>query len=115
MKVFYIATAACVLSLAVSINAFAQGGSIKIIAPKDGSDLYTNKENKLDYEVKLGPGDDHFHVWVDGEKGPAQRELNGSYMLPKMAAGKHAIIVKIVDKGHVPTGPEQSVFVTVEE
>jgi hypothetical protein len=99
----------------VSTGAYAESGIIKILSPKDGSDLYIDKANKLDYEVKLGPGDDHFHVWVDGEKGPAQRELKGSYALPKMAPGKHAIIVKIVDKGHVPTGPEKTVFITAEE
>ena len=69
---------------------------------------------KTRWNTKLGAGDNHFHVWVDGERGGPVRDLKGSYMLPKMTPGKHAIIVKIVDKAHVPTGPEKSVFVKVE-
>lgn len=92
----------------------ASVGAVTIMAPRDGAMLPATGENKLAYSIKLGQGDDHFHVWVDGEKGPAQRDLKGDYVLPKMAPGKHAIIVKVVDKGHVPTGPQQSVFVTVE-
>jgi len=92
----------------------ASTGSVTIMTPRDGAMLPATGENELAYSIKLGQGDDHFHVWVDGEKGPAQRDLEGRYVLPKMAPGKHAIIVKVVDKGHVPTGPQQSVFVTVE-
>jgi hypothetical protein len=89
-------------------------GDIKIVSPKDGATLPAMGENKMDYEIMLGAGDDHFHVWVDGERGGPIRDLKGSYTLPKMTPGKHAIIVKIVDKAHVPTGPEKSVFVKVE-
>jgi hypothetical protein len=88
--------------------------SITIVSPKDGATLSAMGENKMDYEIKLGAGDDHFHVWVDGERGGPVRDLKGSYTLPKMTPGKHAIIVKIVDKAHVPTDPEKSVFVKVE-
>jgi hypothetical protein len=90
------------------------GGSVAIMSPKDGATLSSMAENKLDYEIKLGAGDDHFHVWIDGERGGPVRDLKGSLVLPKMTPGKHAIIVKIVDKAHVPTGPEKSVFVKVE-
>lgn len=90
------------------------GGSVAITSPKDGATLSAMGENKMDYEIKLGSGDDHFHVWIDGERGGPIRDLKGSVTLPKMTPGKHAIIVKIVDKAHVPTGPEKSVFVKVE-
>jgi len=89
-------------------------GSVMITSPKDGATLSAMGENKMDYEVKLGAGDDHFHVWIDGERGGPVRDLKGTLTLPKMTPGKHAIIVKIVDKAHVPTGPEKSVFVKVE-
>jgi hypothetical protein len=89
-------------------------GSVTIMSPKDGATLSAMGENKLDYAIVLGAGDDHFHVWIDGERGGPIRDLKGSYTLPKMSPGKHAIIVKIVDKAHVPTGPEKSVFVKVE-
>ncbi len=91
-----------------------KSGTINIMSPKDGADVYLSSENKMEYEVTLGAGDDHFHVWVDGEKGPAQRALKGSYVLPKMMPGNHAVIVKIVDKAHVPTGPEKTIFVKAE-
>lgn len=103
-----------ILGLAASTGVFADVGAVTILSPKDGADVYINSENKLDYEVVLGSGADHFHVWVDGEKGPAQRTLKGSYTLPKMTPGNHAIIVKVVDKAHVPTGPEKAIFVKAE-
>ncbi len=89
-------------------------GSVTITSPKDGATLSAMGENKMDYEVKLGAGDDHFHVWIDGERGGPIRDLKGTTTLPKMTPGKHAIIVKIVDKAHIPTGAEKSVFVKVE-
>ncbi len=89
-------------------------GTVTIMSPADGAMLSSNGENKLDYAITLGKGDDHFHVWVDEEKSPAQRDLKGSYVLPKLTPGKHAITIKVVDKGHVPTGPEQTVSVLVE-
>ncbi|HEY5604440.1 MAG TPA: hypothetical protein VIM41_15165 [Gammaproteobacteria bacterium] len=99
----------------IAMPAFAGDmGGVMIKAPKDGATLSASGENKLEYEIKLGEGDDHFHVWVDGDRGGPVRDLKGMYTLPKMAPGKHAIIVKIVDKAHAPTGPEKSVFVKVE-
>ncbi|MEK6748106.1 MAG: hypothetical protein AABY83_02715, partial [Pseudomonadota bacterium] len=65
-------------------------------------------------DIKLGAGDDHFHVWVDDQRGPPTRALKGSYALPKMSPGKHNIVVKIVDKAHMPTGTQQTVMVNVE-
>lgn len=101
-------------STAFSGDMSMKSGTINIVSPKDGADVYLASENKMEYDVALGAGDDHFHVWIDGEKGPAQRALKGSYVLPKMAPGPHAIIVKIVDKAHVPTGPEKTIFVKAE-
>jgi len=101
-------------TLAADMDMSMNKGGIMITSPKDGATLSAMGENKMEYAINLGAGDDHFHVWVDGEKSGPQRELKGSYMLPKMTPGKHAIIVKIVDKAHVPTGIEKSVFVKVE-
>jgi hypothetical protein len=89
-------------------------GNIMIMSPKDGATLSAMGENTMAYEITLGKGEDHFHVWVDGEKSGPQRALKGTYTLPKMTPGKHAIIVKLVDKAHVPSGVEKSVFVKVE-
>lgn len=92
----------------------ATGTMITITSPTDGAKLSATGENKMEYDITLGSGDDHFHVWIDGEKGPAQRELKGTYVLPKMTPGQHAVIVKIVDKAHVPTGPEKRILVQAE-
>ena len=90
---------------------YADTGKIEIINPADGAKLNVNEEQYLDYDVTLGERGNHIHVWVDGDKGPAVRSLKGSYELPKLSPGKHAIIVKVVDAGHIPTGPEKSVFI----
>ena len=89
-------------------------GSVEITAPADGAKLSASGENKIAYAVNLGAGDDHFHIWVDDQRGGPVRDLKGTATLPKMTAGKHTLTIKIVDKAHVPTGPEKSVSVTVE-
>ncbi|MBI3776285.1 MAG: hypothetical protein HY273_12165 [Gammaproteobacteria bacterium] len=101
-------------TLAMAADMGMSTGTVAITSPKDGATLSAMGENKMDYEVKLGAGDDHFHVWIDGERGGPVRDLKGTLTLPKMTPGKHAIIVKIVDKAHVPAGPEKSVSVKVE-
>jgi hypothetical protein len=105
---------ACAGTLAMADDMGMSMGKIMISSPKDGSTVSVSNDNKMEYEITLGAGDDHFHVWVDGEKSPPQRALKGSLVLPKMTPGKHAIIVKIVDKAHAPTGPQQSIFVKAE-
>ncbi len=90
------------------------GASIKIIAPGDKAQIDANEEYALKYEVTPGTGGDHFHVWVDDSRGPGIHDTKGTYMLPKMAPGTHTITIKVVDKGHVPTGPEKSITVTAK-
>ena len=105
---------ACAVTAAFAADAGKSTGTVTITSPKDGATLSAMGENKMDYEVKLGAGDDHFHVWIDSERGGPVRDLKGTLTLPKMTPGKHNIIVKIVDKAHVPTGVEKSVSVKVE-
>ena len=42
----------------------------------------------------------------DGERSPGIHDLKGTYRLPKLTPGEHVITLKLVDKGHVPTGPQ---------
>jgi hypothetical protein len=88
--------------------------AIQIVTPADHAQLDAGESYPLEYRVALGPGDDHFHVWVDGERSPGIHDLQGTYRLPKMTAGEHVITLKLVDKGHVPTGPQTSIRVTVK-
>lgn len=107
------------LLLAVAASAFAaapsapKGASIQILKPADHADLDSDEAYPLDYQVVLGSGDDHFHVWVDAERSPGIHDLKGTYVLPKMTPGQHVITLKLVDKGHVPTGPQKSITVNV--
>lgn len=48
-------------------------GSIKILAPADNAILDAGEEYPLNYEIALGSGDGHFHVWVADYKSSAQR------------------------------------------
>ncbi len=88
--------------------------AIQIVTPADHAQLDAGESYPLEYRVTLGPGDDHFHVWVDGDRSPGIHDLQGTYRLPKMTAGEHVITLKLVDKGHVPTGPQTSIRVTVK-
>ena len=116
MKTRYLAT---FLLLALAASAFAaapsaaKGASIQILKPADHADLDSDEAYPLDYQVALGPGDDHFHVWVDADRSPGIHDLKGTYMLPKMTPGQHVITLKLVDKGHNPTGPQKSITVNV--
>lgn len=90
------------------------GASIRILAPADGAHVDAGEEYPLNYEVSPGKGGDHFHVWVDGKRGPGIHDTAGKYTLPKLAAGEHVIAIRIVDKDHVATGPEKSIRVIAD-
>ncbi len=102
---------------ALTLSAFAANASgkasIQILKPADQAQLDADESYPLDYQITLGPGDDHFHVWVDNDRSPGIHDLKGTYMLPKMTPGTHVITLKLVDKGHVPTGPQKSIQVKV--
>ena len=75
-----------ILLLALPLALRADQASIAILSPKDGDVLDAGETYSLAYEVVPGPGGDHFHVWVDGERGPGVHTLKGKYDLPKLAA-----------------------------
>jgi hypothetical protein len=101
-----------ILTVSVSGESYDDGTSaesIKIVTPADKSQIDAGEEYPLKYEVTLGAGDDHFHVWVDDTRGPGIHDSKGTYTLPKMSPGTHVITIKFVDKGHIPTGPQKSI------
>jgi hypothetical protein len=106
------------LVLALAMSAFAAdapgAASIQILKPADNARLDAGESYSLDYQITLGPGDDHFHVWVDAERSPGIHDLKGTYRLPRMSPGPHVITLKLVDKNHVPTGPQKSIQVDVK-
>jgi hypothetical protein len=100
------------LSLFLSTRAGAvTPASIKILSPADHSELDADESYPLSYEVIPGTGSDHFHVWVDGNRSKGIHETKGTYNLPKLSPGEHTIMIKLVDKDHVLTGPEKSIQV----
>lgn len=110
-KTFLVAGA---FGMVLSAQLFAAPGSVTIVSPANNAQLDADKENPLVYEVVPGDGGDHFHVWVDDKRGPGVHDNKGTYMLPKMSPGVHVITLKVVDKGHVPTGPSAEIKVTVK-
>jgi hypothetical protein len=115
MKVSGVLILAGLMGLTQGSMALAKdAASIKILSPASNSQLDAGEEYPLNYEVTPGPGGDHFHVWVDNDRGPGVHDSKGTYTLPKLSPGRHVITIKVVDKGHVPTGPQQSINVTAK-
>jgi len=102
------------LSLLLPALALAGTANLKILSPANDAQLDAGEPYPLQYEIALGPGDDHFHVWVDGDRSPGIHDLKGIYTLPKLTPGDHVITLKMVDKGHQPTGPQTSINVHVK-
>jgi hypothetical protein len=112
MKTIHFMFLASVLSLFLSTQAGAvTPASIKILSPADHSALDADESYPMAYEVIPGTGSDHFHVWVDDNRSKGIHETKGTYNLPKLSPGEHKITIKLVDKDHVPTGPEKSIQV----
>jgi len=114
MKLSHCLALATLVTLTFPLAANAAAGTVKILTPADNAMLDADEEYPLNYEIALGSGDDHFHVWINDKKSPAQRTTKGTYTLPKLSPGKHVIYVKLVDKAHTPTGPEQTIHVTAK-
>jgi hypothetical protein len=115
MTLFTILVLSTPLTLRAEQAMSSEPASITIVSPKDGARLDAGESYPLEYDVVPGPGGDHFHVWVDGERGPGVHVLKGKYDLPKLSPGEHIITLKVVDKGHVPTGPEKTIKVVAEQ
>ncbi len=107
---------ALILALLVPQLALAQG-AITILSPRDGATLSSGMGNKLEYNVKLGPTGNHLHVYVDNQDPIVDRNVSGcpcSIDLPDLSPGKHSIVVKEATAGHVLTGLQSGVTVTVK-
>src|SRR2546428_12882355 len=106
---------AVIFSLCASFpfEAVVAGGEnprIIFVSPADNERVERGEEYQLVYEMTPGSGGDHFHVWVDGQRGPGIHDAKGAYTLPKFSTvGEHDVTIKVVDKGHIPTGPQKSI------
>src|SRR5665647_1213373 len=55
--------------------ATAAVSKIDISSPADGAKLDVMEQNKLEYNVTLGDGADHIHVYVDGTEAALLRQM----------------------------------------
>lgn len=94
--------------------ALAADAKIDIVSPADGSRIEALVQHKLAYEVTLGGGGDHAHLYVDGKEANLLRQTKGSITLDPLAPGAHEICAKMVNKNHTPIGVERCIKVTAE-
>ncbi len=109
MRLFKSMLLVCALGLCGAV--LAEDGSVTISSPADGAKIAA-RGAKIDYSVVPGPKGDHVHFYVDGDQVGLLHQLKGSYTLDKLSAGAHTLCIKVVDKGHTPTGVEKCVKVT---
>ncbi len=106
----------------LSVMAFAtpavagdmRGGSITILSPKDGSIIQNGA--MLKYNVHLSPNGNHLHIYIDNRNPIIDRNVSHcpcSIALPGLSSGKHVIAVREATAGHVLTGVQATVNVTV--
>ena len=94
--------------------AAAAESKIEISSPADGAKLDAMEQSKMDYNVTLGSGADHIHVYVDGKEAALLRQLKGSYTMETLSPGNHEICIKLVNKNHTPIGVERCIKVEVD-
>ncbi len=95
----------------------AGAGAIAILAPTSDAVLQSGVENKLEFNVKLSPRGHHLHIYVDDQDPIIARNVAHcpcNVALPKLAPGKHVIVIKEATSSHAMTGVEGSVAVTVK-
>ncbi len=107
MLVFVISSIAAPLAMAAE-------SKIDIISPADGAKLDAMEQSKIEYDVTLGRGADHIHIYVDGKESALLRQMKGSYTMETLAPGNHEICIKLVNKNHTPIGVERCIKVEVD-
>jgi hypothetical protein len=94
--------------------ALAAEGTVAISSPAEGAKISPKTDVELVYDISLGDKGDHTHLYIDEKEILTLRNLKGSQSLGTLAAGKHEICVKVVNKAHTPIGPQKCVNVNVE-
>ena len=105
---------AFVLTNLLALPAVAAEAKIDITSPADGARLDAKAQSKLAYEITLGGGGDHVHLYVDGKQVGLLRQTKGSHALDPLMPGKHEICARMVDKNHTPVGVQRCIKVTAE-
>lgn len=82
----------------------AADASVTISSPPDGAKISRKSKIEVSYEAAPGPNGDHVHLYVDDKEAVVLRKLKGNHTVEPLDPGKHAICIKIVNKGHTPIG-----------
>ena len=82
----------------------AADASVTISSPPDGAKISKKSKIEVSYEIAPGSNGDHVHLYVDDKEAVVIRKLKGNYTVEPLDPGKHAICIKIVNKGHAPIG-----------
>lgn len=91
----------------------AADASISISSPLDGAKISRKSKIEVSYEVVPGQNGDHVHLYVDGKEAVVLRKLKGSHTVESLDPGKHAICIKIVNKGHAPIGVQACTNISI--
>ena len=91
----------------------AADSSVTISSPSDGAKISKKSKIEVSYEVVPGPNGDHVHLYVDDKEAVVIRKLKGNYTVEPLDPGKHAICIKIVNKGHTPIGSQACTNINV--
>jgi hypothetical protein len=91
----------------------AADSSVTISSPPDGAKISRKSKIEVAYEVVPGPNGDHVHLYVDDKEAVVIRKLKSSYTVEPLDPGKHAICIKIVNKGHTPIGSQACTNINV--
>lgn len=110
----YLSLPVILFACLVAPMAMAADSKIEISSPVNGAKLDAMEQNKIEYNVTLGSGADHIHVYVDGQETALLRQMKGSYTMETLSPGSHDICIKIVNKNHTPIGVERCIKVGVE-
>ena len=93
--------------------ALAADASVTISSPIDGAKISRKSKIEVSYEVISGPNGDHVHLYVDEKEAVVIRKLKSTYTVEPLDPGKHAICIKIVNKGHTPIGSQACTNINV--
>ena len=107
------------LALLLALNLYIPFGiaataEISILKPVGGSIFKSGSKIEISFEATPGPSGDHVHLYLDDRKPVVMQHLKGSHTLDDVAAGKHGLCARIVDKAHAEIGVQDCVIFRVE-
>ncbi len=107
------------LALLLVLNLYIPSGmtaaaEISISNPVGGTVFRPGSKIEVSFEATPGPTGDHVHLYLDDRKPVVIQQLKGSHTLDSVAAGKHGLCARIVDKEHAEIGVQDCVIFRVE-